>query len=136
MLNRLLSQSVPYISCDSLANNSDAVLLDTREANEYEISHIANSLHLGYDNVDTTLLSELSKEDTIVVYCSVGYRSEKIGEQLFAMGFTHVYNLQGGIFEWKNQGNTVVDSTGQPTEKVHAFNKKWGIWLKKGQKVY
>ena len=39
----------------------------------------------------------------------------------------------GSIVEWVNQGNTVVNDTGEKTLKVHAYNKKWGIWLNKGE---
>jgi len=136
MLKKLLSQTVPYISCDSLVSNNNVILLDTRETAEYEVSHIKNSLHLGYDNIDSSMIEGLNKADTIVVYCSVGYRSEKVGEWLINQGFENVFNLHGGIFEWKNQDNMVVDSTSNTTENVHAFNKKWGFWLKKGQKIY
>lgn len=136
MLKKLLSQTVPYISCDSLANAKNVVLLDTRETVEYEVSHINNSIYLGYEDIDSSAIDGISKDDTIVVYCSVGYRSEKVGEWLISQGFKHVFNLHGGIFEWKNQENEVVDMTNTTTEKVHAYNKTWGMWLKKGQKVY
>ncbi|MEL6718853.1 MAG: rhodanese-like domain-containing protein, partial [Bacteroidota bacterium] len=68
-------------------------------------------------------------------YCSVGYRSEKISEQLLEAGFKDVSNLYGGIFEWKNQDHEVVDEKGA-TEKVHAYDRVWGFWLKEGKKVY
>ncbi|RYF52680.1 MAG: rhodanese-like domain-containing protein, partial [Cytophagaceae bacterium] len=35
-----------------------------------------------------------------------------------------------------NQGNPVVDSTGKPTRRVHAYSRTWGIWLNRGEKVY
>ena len=47
-----------------------------------------------------------------------------------------VYNLYGGLFEWVNQGKEVVKPNGETTETVHAYSKSWGIWLKKGEKVY
>lgn len=71
-----------------------------------------------------------------MVYCSIGVRSEQIGEQLKQVGYSNIKNLYGGIFEWKNTGNTVVDSLDNPTEKVHAFTKTWGKLLRKGNKVY
>jgi len=76
------------------------------------------------------------KESEIIVYCSIGYRSEKITEQLVQEGFKNVQNLYGGIFEWKNQGNEVVRPDGKPTEDVHAYSRLWGIWLKEGNRVY
>ena len=78
----------------------------------------------------------IPKDAILVVYCSVGYRSEKIGEKLKALGFSKVYNLYGGIFEWSNRGYPLVDQKEQPTTKVHAFNKDWGRWLEQGTKVY
>jgi hypothetical protein len=70
------------------------------------------------------------------VYCSVGYRSERIGEKLLKLGYTDVVNLYGGIFEWKNQGLDVYNSSNYPTDSVHTYNKSWGKWLVKGIKVY
>lgn len=113
----------------------DAVLLDTREKEEFDVSHIPNAIFSGYKDFNTDALKDLSKTDTIVVYCSVGYRSERIGEKLQKMGFSKVFNLYGGIFEWKNTGNEVVNAQGLTTEKVHTYNKKWSQWLTHGEKV-
>jgi len=114
----------------------DAVLLDTREQGEFDVSHIPNSVCTGYKDFNTDALKDISKTDTIVVYCSVGYRSERIGEKLQKMGYSNVFNLYGGIFEWKNLGNTVVNADGSETEKVHTYNKSWSKWLTRGEKVY
>ncbi|MCU0434034.1 MAG: rhodanese-like domain-containing protein [Bacteroidia bacterium] len=137
MLKTLLKHSVPEITVDSLekcANN--VLLLDAREIAEYNVSHIANARHVGYDKFNIASLTDIPKDKRIVVYCSVGYRSEKITEKLRAAGYTNVSNLYGGIFEWVNQGNKVVDNAGKTTEKVHAYSKSWGVWLTRGQKVY
>jgi hypothetical protein len=42
----------------------------------------------------------------------------------------------GGLFEWKNLGYPIVDNNGKEINQVHAYNKVWGIWLNKGDKVY
>ena len=70
-----------------------------------------------------------------MVYCSVGIRSEIIGKKLLAEGYTAVYNLYGGIFEWTNKGGKVY-SANNTTSKVHAYSKQWGSYLLKGTKVY
>ena len=44
-------------------------------------------------------------------------------------GFSNVYNLYGSIFEWANQGHRLVDKGGQPTFKLHTYNKKWSKWV-------
>ena len=115
---------------------TDVTLLDAREPAEFGVSHIANAISIGYDQFNVGTVKNLDKNSKIVVYCSVGYRSEKIAEKLKKEGFAHVSNLYGGIFEWVNQGNPVIDSNGQFTKRVHGYSKSWGIWLNKGEKVY
>ena len=136
MLKTLLSHSVPEKGIVEAARDSTGlVFLDAREPREFEVSHIAGAIPIGYDHFEISQLPNLDKERPVVVYCSVGYRSEKIAEKLQAAGFKNVSNLYGGIFEWVNQGHTVVNETG-PTEEVHAYSRSWGVWLRKGKKVY
>lgn len=72
------------------------------------------------------------------MYCSIGYRSEKVAEQLQAHGFTNVTNMAGGIFEWVNYKKPVLDKSNIQTTKVHAFDKDLGKWLDESlvEKVY
>lgn len=133
MIEDLLSHSVPVILPSDFPE--DAVFLDAREKAEFDVSHIEGAQHIGYDNFDMTSITEIDKTSPIVVYCSVGYRSEKIAEQLVEAGYSNVYNLYGGIFHWVNSGGTVVNENGT-TQQVHAYNRKWGKWLEKGEKVY
>jgi rhodanese-related sulfurtransferase len=138
LLKKYNTESVPYASIKMTKSNPDFILLDARELKEYKVSHIKNAIHVGYDKFSlketTSKLSD--KNATIVVYCSVGIRSEDIAEKLQKAGYTNVYNLFGGIFEWKNNENIVVDSKNNPTELVHTFSKAWSKWLKKGVKIY
>ncbi|NNC83337.1 MAG: rhodanese-like domain-containing protein [Flavobacteriales bacterium] len=136
MLNTMLSHSVEEIAVDSLKDRlGDFTFLDAREEKEFAVSHLPAAIHVGYEAFDSTQVASLDRDTPLVVYCSIGYRSEKIAERLMDMGFSEVYNLYGGIFEWVNQGNEVIN-TGQATDSVHAYSKLWGIWLKSGVKVY
>jgi len=138
MLDDLYRWTVPLITPAELqANGLDRyALLDAREEEEYDVSHIEGAQYVGFSHFDEEKVSTIDRDKSVVVYCSVGYRSERIGEKLKEMGFKTVYNLYGGIFEWKNQGYRVENLEGKETEKVHAYNKKWGKWLKSGEKVY
>lgn len=130
MLRGLLEFSVPLITSDELATTIDSVLLmDTRTAEEFAISRIQGATYVGYKDFDISPWLQLPRETPIVVYCSVGYRSEKIGEELEAAGFSDVRNLHGGIFHWSNTGNTIVDDCDEPTKKLHAYNELWGVWI-------
>ena len=136
LLKKMLNHKVPEISVDSLAKIvGDVVLLDARETDEFNVSHLAKATFVGYNNFNIDSLKVVDKNTPIVVYCSVGYRSGKVAEKLIENGFTNVQNLYGGIFEWKNANNNVIDKNGI-TNDVHPYSKSWGIWLKKGNKVY
>jgi len=116
---------------------TDAILLDAREISEFNVSHLKNGIHVGYDHFDISTVTEkiTDKSSKIVVYCSLGIRSEDVAEQLKNAGYTNVYNLFGGIFEWKNNDFSVYSDEGE-TEEVHAFSKEWSQWLLKGIKIY
>lgn len=137
MLEGMYKHTVPTVSCSELKKEQNSViLLDTRAKQEYEVSHLPEARWVGYDEFDLKKVENLPKSTPIVVYCTVGVRSERIGEKLKAAGYRNVRNLYGSIFEWVNQDNPVVDNQGKPTQKVHAYSRTWGVWLNKGEKIY
>ncbi len=127
----LLSYTVPLIGVEELHHSPEGayVILDTREKGEYEASHIPGAIYVGYKDFDMDRLSGVDKGQKVVVYCSVGYRSEKIGEKLLAAGYLHVYNLYGSLFEWVNQGYPIENGADESTREVHTYNKKWSRWV-------
>jgi rhodanese-related sulfurtransferase len=127
--------SVQQISTEELANwlknpeTQQPVLLDTREPEEYRVSHLKDA---GLAGSLAEALNYLSKEDTnrtIVLYCAVGYRSAKMAAGLIKKGYREVYNLKGSIFQWANEGRPVY-AGGKRTEKVHPYDWKWSRLLK------
>ncbi|SFD43394.1 Rhodanese-related sulfurtransferase [Algibacter lectus] len=142
-IDKLLKQyndnSVPYISVQELAMpKNNAIILDSRELEEYETSHLKNAIHVGYDHfkIDSVYKKVPNKDTKIVVYCSVGIRSESIADSLKKAGYKHVENLYGGIFEWKSNDFPVYNKQEKETDSIHTFNKTWSKWLQKGIKVY
>lgn len=140
-LQSLYSNTVPRMQpselYQKLEKNPDSLyVLDSRAKEEYQVSHIPNAKWIGYKNRQKEKLKDIPREATVVLYCSVGYRSEKVGEDLLESGFQEVYNLHGSIFKWKNQGYTVYNTAGKPTDSIHTYSKKWSQWLKKGTAIY
>lgn len=138
MATNMAKGKVDDIEVDQLKvlEEEDYILLDTREKEEYMISHIPGSIWVGYDDFNVDRIKDLDPSKKIITYCSVGYRSERIGEKIQKAGFENVQNLKGSIFKWKNEGNKIVDARGRETEEIHGFNEKWGKWIKKGDVVY
>jgi rhodanese-related sulfurtransferase len=133
----MLSAKTPFINIkEAAANKNNYTFLDAREAKEYNVSHIPNARFVGFEQFELRAISDLPKNKPLIIYCSIGKRSEKITKELLKEGFSNVRNLYGGIFEWVNEGNGVVDNENRPTNKVHAYGRFWGKWLEKGKKVY
>lgn len=105
------------------------ILLDARSEAEYQLSHIQQAERIDpyYPNLEALTLS---KDMPIVVYCSVGYRSARIAQQLQQVGFSHVYNLEGSIFQWANEKRSVYKND-CPTTLVHPYNALWGQLLER-----
>jgi rhodanese-related sulfurtransferase len=139
MVNTMISNKVDTISTAELAEmlkQDSVLLLDSREFDEYNVSHLKGAQCIGYDSPNYNLLDETDKTKPVVVYCSIGKRSEDIGLELKKRGFTNVYNLYGGIFDWTNRGFPVTDTEGNSVKKVHPFNTAWGVWVNNYEKVY
>ena len=136
MLQELLTHDVNEISVRDIKTDKSIYFIDTRSLDEYNVSHIKGAIWCGYSNFNTKCLKNISKKSNIIVYCSVGYRSEKITEKLQKYGYTNTLNLYGGIFEWVNENHEIVDNSNLATTKIHAFNQDWGKWLSRGNKVY
>ena len=102
------------------------LIIDARSQAEYAVSHIKSALHIEPNMVQ---LSEISLNNPILVYCSIGYRSAELAQKLQQKGFENVFNLSGGIFQWVNQENPIFQNTHQ-VEIVHPYNLIWGKLLK------
>ncbi|MFH4964847.1 rhodanese-like domain-containing protein [Gaetbulibacter sp. M235] len=139
LLKQYNTKNIPYITVQELAMpKTQAIILDAREYQEYKTSHLKNALPVGYGffELDSVIKNVPNKDGKIVVYCSIGIRSETIAYKLKKAGYKNVFNLYGGIFEWKNNNFPVYNSDEQETENIHIFSEEWSKWLKKGRKVF
>ena len=64
-------------------------------------------------------------ERTVVVYCSVGYRSSRLAEELRARGFENVFNLEGSLFQWANEGRPLYRGE-ERVDQAHPYDEEWG----------
>ena len=141
MLRLLYKQTVPVVQPAALTTLLQAApaeqvqLLDTRTPAEYRVSHLRGARFVDFDHYRDLNLQGLSRTRPVVVYCTVGARSEQVGAWLQQQGFRDVRNLYGGIFQWVNEGYGVVNDQGA-TPNVHPYSVLWRPWLKKGTPTY
>jgi len=129
--------TVKHISTEQLQawmNSQDGarpVLIDRRERAEYDVSHLQGAFHANDMEEALKIIEKAGKDRPIVIYCSVGYRSSVLARQLGKEGYTNIYNLEGSIFKWANEGRPVYQGDRQVHEVhvVHPFNSKWRIFL-------
>lgn len=122
-------------------------LKDVREEKEFQVSRLHKAYHVNPSLTDLgeviKLISETgpSSDDPVVVvcYCSVGYRSSALAQQLTyeldkpifqrMKSKIVIYNLEGSIFKWANEGKDLEDNRGRKTVFVHPYNIVWGKLL-------
>ncbi len=129
----------------------DWLIIDVRKTEEYQKSHIAGAILVSPDasveKVNTVIAqyfsSKKKKPSNILFYCSVGYRSSalivRLQKSMSSPRDLRLYNLEGGIFSWANnglpvsikdeQGNNIHIEGGSPADVIHPYNWLWGRLL-------
>lgn len=94
---------------DSLLDLGKVQLIDVRTPKEYVEGHIEGSINIDFtdDNFEE-LIANVDKSKPVAVYCGRGGRSGKCSKFMKEAGFTKIYDLDGGITEWKFKGKPVV----------------------------
>ena len=90
-----------------MIDNGEVFLLDVRTQEEYNEGHISGSTLIPVQELEARL-NELPRNKKILVYCRSGNRSVTASETLVKNGFAQIFNMKGGITEWKNAGYDVV----------------------------
>ena len=123
---------VPHLKTQQLANKLDrgepVLLLDARAAEEFEVSHIGGAVRATTVGTALNAIEADSRQPTVVVYCSVGYRSSRLVSRLKARGVENVFNLEGSLFQWANEGRPLVRGD-EPATRVHPYDDEWGELL-------
>lgn len=135
-LEETIKRSELYIDADTLRELKDVVILDTREKQEFDVSHIKNAKNVGYLWFDMRNLYDVPKSSKIVLYCTVGNRSEKIAEKLKKAGYKNIHVLYGGMIEWVNRNKPIYRKDGVQTTEIHTFNEKWSHFVNRGAITY
>lgn len=82
-----------------LSEGRAPVMLDVREAWEYQTACIENSILIPMGEIPARI-SELNRGTELVVICHHGGRSMQVAMFLERQGFSSVFNLTGGVDAW------------------------------------
>ncbi|WP_236101793.1 rhodanese-like domain-containing protein [Methylotetracoccus oryzae] len=86
----------------ALMNGEETIVIDVREPHEFSAGHIENARHIPLGKIDDRAYElQESKTSPVIVACQSGTRSPQACRKLAALGFTDVYELQGGMVAWE-----------------------------------
>ena len=133
---------------EKLKNTEKPQLLDVRTPEEFGVEHLENADNVNINSADfESKAAKYDKSKPIFVYCKVGGRSAQAADKLVAMGFTEVYNLEGGIMKWTTAGMPKAGQTAktggmtvEDYQKLVASDKKvlinfTAVWCAPCQKM-
>ena len=113
-LNAQTPDSIKYLSLPPKEfqlnyNSSDsALLIDVREPFEFKGNRIKNAKNIPSSGNLERAADTINKNCTLFLYCTSGYRSSRVAEDLYDKGFRKLVSLKGGIVEWRKVGMPVV----------------------------
>ena len=119
------------VFAQKIKETPNAQILDVRTPAEFSSEHIdkANNVNWNGDNF-VGEASSFDKSKPVFVYCKVGGRSAQAADKLQELGFTKIYNLDGGIMKWNAAGLS------KPSEKLIGMStQEFAELIKSDQKV-
>ncbi len=101
--------NLSFNECEYKLLDSSLVLVDVRTASEIKEGYIKNAIFINfYDDDFSQQISMLDKNKPTIIYCQKGGRSLKACQIMLDMGFSEVYNLEGGAYGWFMHGKKMV----------------------------
>ncbi len=86
-------------------------LIDVRTPEEFNSGHIENAINFNYFSEHfKDSISLLQTNVPVYIYCRSGKRSSKSVEAFKAIGFDSIYQLKGGLLNWKKLGFEIISN--------------------------
>jgi molybdopterin/thiamine biosynthesis adenylyltransferase/rhodanese-related sulfurtransferase len=110
----------PVEAAKLLAGPEAPLVVDVREQHEWDAGHVEGAVHVPRKALESRI--ELLAPDLvtpIVLYCATGARSARSAQSLRALGYTRVWNLDGGFDEWCREDlPSTATSTLEPAQRT------------------
>ncbi len=116
IINISVDEAYAMIESNDLDN---LVIIDVRPSCEYGIGHLYNSISLPYEEMELGINElQIAEDYPIIVYCKSGYTSQLASELLASLGFSMIYNMEGGIIAWMEAGYQIYTTYHHATVDV------------------
>ena len=98
--------TIPALAfAEKIKNTPEGQILDVRTPEEYNGQHLDNAKNIDWNGDDFAgKVLQLDKTKPVFVYCMAGARSKSAAMKMHELGFTEIYNLDGGILKWNAAG--------------------------------
>jgi thioredoxin 1 len=111
---------------DKIKSTPEAQIVDVRTKGEFRAGHIANASNLELSSTEfKNMAAALDKDKPVLVYCLSGGRSARAIEYFKNEGFTEIYEMPGGMMEWRSKGlpeeKLVATSDGMSRQEFEAM---------------
>lgn len=94
----------PYYFHLNYLKDDNAMLIDVREFFEFKKSRIKDATNIPSSGNLDYAADTIDKSKSLFLYCTTDFRSIRVAEKFAEKGFRAVYNLEGGIRKWKQDG--------------------------------
>jgi rhodanese-related sulfurtransferase len=102
------ASAVPKLNIDEFsvkAAEPDVITLDVRTPLEFSQGHLENAINIDFQSGNFEAeVSRLDKNATYAVYCRSGNRSGEAVKVMADLGFTSIYDMDGGVIDWASAG--------------------------------
>lgn len=100
----------------AIQGSPSVTVIDVRTPEEFETGHIENALNYDWRGEQFNKQIEgLDKQQVVYVYCMSGGRSAAAAKKMRDNGFAKVYELKGGILQWRSE--SLPEVSGRPASK-------------------
>jgi rhodanese-related sulfurtransferase len=100
-------------------DNPDFVIIDIQTPDKFAQEHIETAINLDYSSENfRDELDKLDKNKTYLIYCQNGAQSQSALDTMAELHFAEVYNISGGLDQWKTEGLATIQKPPQIIESI------------------
>jgi rhodanese-related sulfurtransferase len=104
-----IREITPSDSIALQASNPQALFIDVREPNEWNLGHIPGARHIPRGVLEQNIEAAAPRDRRIVLYCASGNRTALAADTLQHMGYSDVRSLAGGFRGWVEAGGDIEE---------------------------